>query len=266
MEKMVVVVFDSESGAYNGLNAIKQLHQQADLAVFAVAVIAKDADGTVNVRQSADPGPIGTLFGACLGGLIGILAGPAGVAAGMTGGYVGGAMGDLDRMGINLEFLDDVSRVLTPGKAALVAHVDEYWTTPLDTAMQPLGGTVFRKVRSEVVDEQIDRDIRETQAELQALQEEYDAAAAEQKAKIQAKMDATRTKLQTKIDAANKWMKDAEQQAESKVAVLKDQAKAASDKQKAQIEKQVNEIQANLAKRQEKLKQSAASVREALTV
>jgi uncharacterized membrane protein len=266
MEKMIVVVFDDESKAYNGLNAMKQLDRQADLTIFAIAVIAKDGDGVVNVRQSADAGPLGTMFGTSLGGMVGLLGGPLGMAVGMATGSLSGAISDVDRMGIDLEFLDDVGRFLTPGKAAVVASVDEYWTTPLDTAMEPLGGTIFRKLRTEVVDEQIDREIRETQAELKALQDEYDAAAAEQKAKIQAKIDATRTKLQTKIDAADKWMKDAEQQAESKITVLKDKAKAASDKQKAQIEKQVNEIQANVAKRQEKLKQSAASVREALTV
>jgi uncharacterized membrane protein len=266
MEKMIVAVFDDESKAYNGLNAIKNLDRQADITIFAIAVIAKDAEGQVSVRQEADPGPIGSLFGTYLGGMIGLLGGPAGMVAGMLGGSMGGAMSDLDRMGINLEFLNDVGNTLTPGKAAVVASVDEYWTTPLDTAMEPFGGTVFRKLRTEVVDEQIDREIRETQAELQALEDEYNAAAAAQKAQLQAKIDATRSKLQTKVDAANQWMKEAEQQTQAKVAALREQAKTASDQRKAQIEKQVDEIQADAAKRQAKLKEAAASVRQALTV
>jgi uncharacterized membrane protein len=266
MEKLIVVVFNDESKAYNGLNAIKQLDRQADLTLFAIAVIAKDADGVVNVRQSDDVGPLGTLFGTYLGGMVGLLGGPLGVAAGMATGSLSGAISDMDRMGIDLQFLDDVGSVLTPGKAAVVASVDEYWTTPLDTAMEPLGGTVFRKLRGEVIDEQIDREIREAQAELQALQEEYEAASQAQQAQLQAKIDATRSKLQTKIDAANQWINDADQQAQSKVAALKEQAKTASDKRKAQIEKQVSEIQSDITQRQEKLKNRAASVRETLTV
>jgi uncharacterized membrane protein len=266
MEKMVVVVFDNETNAYNGLNAIKQLDQQADLTIFAIAVIAKDADGVVNVRQSADAGPLGTLFGTYLGGMVGLLGGPLGMAAGMAAGSLSGAITDMDQMGIDLEFLDDVGTALTPGKAAVVASVDEYWTIPLDTAMEPLGGTVFRKLRGDVIDEQIDRDIRETQAELRALEEEYEAASEAQKAQLQAKIDATRSKLQSKIEAANKWIKDAEQQAQSKVAALKEQTKAANEKRKAQIEQQIDKIQSDTAQRQEKLKQAAASVREALTV
>jgi uncharacterized membrane protein len=266
MEKMVVVVFDDESKAYNGLNAIKQLDRQADLTLFAIAVIAKDADGVVNVRQSDDVGPLGTLFGTYLGGMVGLLGGPLGVAAGMATGSLSGAISDMDRMGIDLEFLDDVGSVLTPGKAAVVASVDEYWTTPLDTAMEPLGGTVFRKLRGDVIDEQIDREIQETQAELQALQEEYEVASKAQQAQLQAKIDATRSKLQAKVDAANQWIKEADQQAQSKVAVLKEQAKTTSDKRKAQIEKQMNEIQSDITQRQEKLKNRTASVRNALTV
>jgi len=266
MEKMVVVVFDSESKAYNGLNAIKQLDRQADLTLFAIAVIAKDTDGVVNVRQSDDVGPLGTVFGTALGGMVGLLGGPLGVAAGMATGSLSGAISDMDRIGIDLEFLDDVGSVLTSGKAAVVASIDEYWTIPLDAAMEPLGGTVFRKLRGDVIDDQINREIQETQAELRALEEEYEAASEAQKAQLQAKIDATRSKLQSKIEAANKWIKDSEQQAQSKVAALKEQVKAANEKRKAQIEQQIDKIQVDTAQRQEKLKKSAASVREALTV
>ncbi|WP_026735432.1 DUF1269 domain-containing protein [Fischerella sp. PCC 9605] len=265
MEKMVVVVFDNESKAYSGLNELKKLHQQADLLLYAIAVIAKSTDGKVDVRQ-VDGGPLGTLFGTVLGGMVGILAGPVGMAVGMASGSLGGAVSDMYQMGIDLEFLDDVGRVLTPGKAAVVASVDEYWTTPLDTSMEPLGGIVFRKLRTEVIDDQLDREIQQTQAELQALEEEFNTATAEQKAQLQAKIDATRSKLQSKVDAANKWMEDTNQQARAKVMALEEQAKTASDRRKAQIDKRITEIQSDVAQRQEKLKQAAGLAREALTV
>ncbi|MDM9381201.1 DUF1269 domain-containing protein [Chlorogloeopsis sp. ULAP01] len=265
MEKMVVVVFDNESKAYSGLNELRKLHQQADIVLYAIAVIAKDTDGKVDVRQ-ADAGPLETLFGAALGSMVGMLAGPVGMAVGMASGSLGGAVSDISQMGIDLEFLDDVSRVLTPGKAAVVASIDEYWTTPLDTSMEPLAGTVFRKLRTEVIDDQLDREIRETQAELQALEEEFNAATAEQQAKLQAKIDATRSKLQSKVDAANKWMEETNRQFQDKVNVLQEQAKIASDRRKAQIQKQIAETQSDVAQRQEKLKQASTLAKEALTV
>jgi uncharacterized membrane protein len=266
MEKMVVVVFDDESKAYSGLNEIKKLNRQADLVLYAIAVIAKDADGKVDVRQADDSGPIGTLFGTALGGMIGLLGGPAGVALGMSGGYLGGAMSDMYRLGIDLEFLEDVGRVLTPGKAAVVASVDEYWTTPLDTSMEPFGGTVFRKLRTEVIDDQLAREIQQSEAELQALEEEINAATAERKAQLQTKIDATRSKLQSKVEAANKWLEDADRQTQAKIEALEEQAKTANDRRKAQIDKRITDLQSDLKQRQEKLKQTATLAGEALTV
>ena len=265
MEKMIVVVFDDETKAYQGLSQLKKLHAQADLTLYAMSVIAKDSSGKVEIRQAAEAGPLGTLFGMTLGGMIGLLAGPAGLAMGMAGGSLLGAMGDIDKLGIDLQFLEDVGSLMTPGKAAFVASVDEGWTTPLDTAMAAEGGTVFRKLRSEVIEEQFERSIDETEAELEALQEEFDAAAAEEKAKIQAKIDAAKEKLNTQFKAAEKWVIETAERTEAKIKTLQEQAVEASEKQKAKIEKRIEAMKADASERAEKLKQATAKAREALT-
>ena len=265
MEKMIVVVFDDETKAYQGLNQLKMLHLQADLTVYATSVIAKDTSGKVEIRQAADEGPIGTLFGMSLGGMIGLLGGPAGMAVGMAGGSLAGAIADMDKLGIDMQFLEDVGILMTPGKAAIVASVDEDWTTPLDTAMDAEGGTVFRKLRNEVIDDQLERAIDESEAELEALQEEMDAAAAEQKAKIQAKIDAANQKLDTQVKAAKTWMSETTERTEAKIKALQEQAAKARDEQKAKIEKSIESMKADSAKRTEKLKKAAALAGEALT-
>jgi uncharacterized membrane protein len=266
MEKLIVVVFDDEAQAYKGLTKLGELHQQADLAVYATSVIAKDTDGKVDIRQAADEGPIGMLLGASMGGLIGLLAGPAGMAVGMASGTLAGSLVDLDRLGIDMQFLDDVASIMTSGKVALVASVDEGWTTPLDTAMEAEGGTVFRKLRSEVIEDQFDRAIRETEAELESLNAELEAASAEQEAKIQAKIDATNKKLDDQMQAAEKWMQETSERTDAKIKALQEQAAAASEKKKAKLEKRIAEIQEDSVKRTEKLKEAAAIAKEALTL
>ena len=82
MEKFVAVVFDTEEAAFSGAEAMRELHRNGELAVYAAAIISKDADGKVELKKSADEGPIGTAFGLLVGGMIGILAGPAAVASG----------------------------------------------------------------------------------------------------------------------------------------------------------------------------------------
>lgn len=265
MEKMIVVVFDDETQAYQGLNQLKKLHQQSDLTVYATAVIAKDSEGKVDIRQAADEGPIGTLLGMALGGMIGLLHSPQGMAAGIAGGSLLGAISDINKLGIDLQFLEDVGNLMTPSKAALVAAVDERWTTPLDTTMTDSGGTVFRKLRSEVIEDQFERAIDETEAELKALQEELDAAAAEQKAKIEAKIDAANEKLNLELAAAEKWLTETAERTEAKIKSLEAQVIKAGEEQKSKIEKRIEEIKADASERTEKLKQAAAKAQEALT-
>ena len=68
-----------------------------------------------------------------------------GAAVGAASGLALGALYDVDNARIGGDFLDDVSKSLTPNKVALVAEVEEEWTTPVDTRMEALGGTVLRR-------------------------------------------------------------------------------------------------------------------------
>src|SRR5215472_17320961 len=152
MERMLVVVFDNESKAYEGKKALLQLDGEGSISVYGYSVVAKGADGTVTQKQGDDVGPMGTLLGTSLGSLIGLLGGPAGMAAGALGGMLGGATADLDNSRVGADFVDDVNKVLTPNRVALVAEIEEDWTTPVDTRMEAIGGKVFRRALSEVTD------------------------------------------------------------------------------------------------------------------
>ena len=246
MEKVIVVVFDDEAKAHQGSNQLKQLHQSTDLTLYAVAVIAKDASGKVEVLQTADEGPIGTLIGTALGGMVGLLGGPAGVAVGLSGGALAGALSDISRMGVDLEFLNDVGAVMTPEKVAVVASVDEEWTTPLDSAIKPLGGILFRKPGNEVIDDLIEREIQKTGAELKALQAEFNAATAEQQAQLQAQIDTTHQTLLAQIDAADKWVVETSERVDAKIKATQEQVAKASENQKAEMEQRIREIQTDI--------------------
>lgn len=74
MNKMLVAVFNSETVAFEGLAALKDLHENGDITLYATAVLVKDASGMVSLKQTADEGPVGT----ALGMLAGSMVGPAG--------------------------------------------------------------------------------------------------------------------------------------------------------------------------------------------
>src|SRR5260370_7363610 len=78
MDRMLVVVFDSEDKAYEGKKALLQLDSEGSISVYGYAVVAKNADGTATIKQGDDSGPLGTLVGTCLGILIAVLFRPLG--------------------------------------------------------------------------------------------------------------------------------------------------------------------------------------------
>ena len=171
--------------AFEGLTALKDLHRDGDITLYASTVIAKDAAGVVATRQEADRGPVGTLVGIVTGGLVGLLGGPVGVAVGAYVGGFGGLMYDLFKVGISGDFIDEVAASLTPGKAAVIADIDETWVTPIDTRLGALGGTTFRHIQGEVIDAELTRETDAARAELEQLGAEVRETSGEARANVE---------------------------------------------------------------------------------
>ena len=108
MNKMIVTVFKDEQSAYGGLSALRELHEEGSLTLYASTVIFKDANGVISVKQAADEGPFGTFAGLATGSLIGLLGGPVGLAVGAATGTLAGSLFDLARVGVSDDFLTEV--------------------------------------------------------------------------------------------------------------------------------------------------------------
>jgi uncharacterized membrane protein len=230
MDRMLVVVFDSESKAYEGKTALQQLDGEGSISVYAYAVLTKNADGTTSLKQGDDLGPIGTLLGTAFGSLIGLLGGPAGAAIGAAAGLGAGSAADLDNARIGADFIDDVAKVLLPNRVALVAEIEEDWTTPVDTRMESIGGTVFRRSLSEVTDTVDDEEVAAMKADAAQMKAEAAKAHADRKAKLQEKINQLDSKIQAQLQRAKQRREAAERQAQVKVQVLKAKAEAAKAK------------------------------------
>ena len=264
MNKMLVAVFDNESRAFEGLSALKDLHKDGDITLYATAVLSQDASGKVSMKQAADQGPVGTALGMLAGGMVGLLAGPAGLALGASVGGLGGLISDLDKSGIDVQFVDDVSKALSPGKSAVLADVEETWTAPVDTRVGKFGGIVFRRLRSEVVEDQLAREAAAFKAEVTQLKDEIAQTRAEDKAAIQKQLNDAMRKLQVTQDQVKTRIDQAKSQAEAKITAMQEQLKQASDWRKARIEKRIAEVKADLAARTAKLQEAGRLAKEAL--
>jgi uncharacterized membrane protein len=243
MENMVVVVFDTESKAYEGSAALSRLNRDdASVTVHAAAVITKNAEGKTVVLKTVDEYPLYTLGGTAIGSLIGLLGGPFGVVAGATAGTLLGATGDLYRSGVSAEFVDDVSMVLLPGTYAVVADVSEDWYTPLDVEMELLGGQVFRATRVDVEATQWEADMEANERELTRLEAEMKQASAERKAKLQAKIDTLKAARKEKEEKARQRLDQIKSEHERKVQALKEKAAKARGDAKTAIDARIAEL------------------------
>ena len=231
MDRMLVVVFDSESKAYEGKKTLAQLENEGSIAVYAYAVIGKNPDGTTTLKQGDEPGPLGTLVGTSVGSLIGLLGGPVGVAIGASAGLLAGGMDDLNNARVGADFVDDARQALQPNKFAVVAEIQEDWTTPVDTRMEAIGGKVYRRALSEVKQTIHDEDVAAMKADVAQLKAEQAKAHADRKAKLQEKIKQLESKMQAQAEKFTQQRQAAERQAKAKVETLK--AKAAVWKAKA---------------------------------
>ena len=146
MEKMIVVVFANESKAVEGLQALWELDREGDISVYAEQIVAKEPSGAVRLIDNPDMSSFPMIGGgAGVGALIGLLGGPVGALVGATAGALIGTLTDVEESGVTNEFVDDVTKTLTQGKAALVADISEERVTPVDVRMERIGGVVFRR-------------------------------------------------------------------------------------------------------------------------
>lgn len=227
MERMLVVVFDNEKQAFEGRSALRQLELDGSIVTYAGAVVVKHADDTVSVKQIDDDVPVGGLTGTAVGSLIGLLGGPVGMAIGAMSGLTLGAFYDLDTARVGVDFVDDVSKSLTPNKVALIAEIDEEWTTPVDTRMEALGGVVFRRSLWEVQEKVNDEEIAAMKADLAQLKSEISKAHADRRAKLQTKIDQLQARIEAKQKKATERREAFEGRQRSKRASLKQNAAAA---------------------------------------
>jgi uncharacterized membrane protein len=241
-ERMLVVVFDDESKAYEGAKALNQLDREGSVSVHAGAVVKKNLDGTVTVEDGGSDFPIRTVGGTAIGSLIGLLGGPIGLGIGAATGALVGYVADLNRLGVNADYFSDVSSKLTPGKWALVSDVSEEWQTPVDSRMEALGGTVFRATREDVEDQQYARDVSTLNSEIAQLKKEEAQAREEDKKRIRGKIDSLNYKLHQRVQQARDQRDREMKEAQAKINALEEKAKQARGDAKATIEARIDSL------------------------
>jgi len=118
MSDLVVLAFDTETGAGEMRDDLLRLQKQKIIELEDAAVVVRKQDGKVKVKQAVSLVGEGALGGAFWGLLIGIIFWMPwlGLALGALGGALGGSLTDV---GIDDKFIKEVGETIQPGHSAL---------------------------------------------------------------------------------------------------------------------------------------------------
>jgi len=238
MDRMIVAVFDPLTRAVDGQYALRRLDAASTIALYASALIDKAADGGVEIRQQSRDAGVETSDSA-IAAIIGLLGGPIRAALDAGAGDLLGGLLELDTARIGADFLDDIGSVLTPGRSAVVAVIDEECTAPVDDAVAALGGLVFRRTLTYDSETQAQRSIDALKGELALLKAELAIAAPERHQPLQARIDSAEARLARELADSKAHREAIRRQADARLGALRAKAGQSTGDLKAKQEQRI---------------------------
>jgi len=140
--KLVAAIFDSREKAEEGESALLGFTREGEFEVHSLARVSRSQFGALEVDEAPADGPVGERLRALISDLRAAATELPAPAFGLVTDL--GSWGDLAGFGSTPDFVQTIARELRPGRAAVLAEIEEDWITPLDTRLEELGGLVIR--------------------------------------------------------------------------------------------------------------------------
>lgn len=143
MSDLIVLAFDTETGAAEMRDRLVKLQKQHIISLEDAAVVVRRQDGKVKVKQAVSLVGQGALGGAFWGLLIGIIFWMPwlGLAVGAISGAVAGGLTDI---GVDDKFIKDVGNTIEPGHSALFLLVREATKDKLEDELKRFNAKVLQ--------------------------------------------------------------------------------------------------------------------------
>jgi uncharacterized membrane protein len=142
VSELVVIAFDAEADAASTMQRLRDIQKAGQLSLQDTAIVAKDQDGKVNVKNEWSSGAeTGVVVGGALGLLTSFIFPVAGTVAGAAaGGWIGSKLSG----GVDGKFVDEVSASIEPGTSALFLLVRDWNPAAVAAAVSGHRGKILQ--------------------------------------------------------------------------------------------------------------------------
>jgi uncharacterized membrane protein len=232
MTNLIVLSFTDEAKAIEASHKLAELESFGDISIFEKVIIKKGANGEFTYLQTETSDGLRIVSGMALGTLVGAIGGPVGMMVGMLSGTVLGAVVETDYIDFSEDVVKKVTDRLKVGDVAILAEISEDGSAFVDSAVTPLGGTIFRSNVDDVYSDYEDEQVKQFDEEIAEERKQFKAAMKEDKASIKKRIEQLKEKRRQRI------------------AALKGKAK---DRKKARLAQAINKEQEKISELKESL-------------
>ncbi|MFN2189655.1 MAG: DUF1269 domain-containing protein [Candidatus Promineifilaceae bacterium] len=147
MSDLIVITFDNVDEAAQVRDSLRSIEKEGLLRLDDSAVVVREEDGKVHVKDELDRGvKVGAMGGGLLGLFIGFIFFPLGaIVMGVLGGALVGASANI---GISKKFVKEVTESLQPGTSAIFFVVRDGNPNALVGVLRPYKGEIYQDTLS----------------------------------------------------------------------------------------------------------------------
>jgi len=159
MSELIVMTLEHEAEASELRHTLKNMQSQGLISLDDAAIVEKDPNGDVHIKNELDTGiKLGALGGTIIGALTSFVFPVLGIVVGAIGGALVGKSFDL---GVDQDFVKDVSESLKPGGSALFLMVRHSNPDAVIAALRPHRGKIIQTTLSPEKEEALQQALTE---------------------------------------------------------------------------------------------------------
>jgi uncharacterized membrane protein len=132
---LYVAGYSNTSVAEEDWNALKQLAADEVLEIEALALVNRDADGKIHVKDTSQESGKGATIGAVGGALIGLIFPPSLLATAAVGAGIGAGSGAVIDRVAKRKIKEEVEWAVPVGGSGVVVIFDEQWVNGVEQAL-----------------------------------------------------------------------------------------------------------------------------------